>query len=708
MGLTIIAYALGVITMIMGSYIRDRHTGQTTSYFIFQGCLGLGIMSIFMALAYDLSGWSNQVIPIFLLKVGEVGAFGAALFFLRLAFTFPYDVKTRVLNLLSWAAVAAAAWLTFSGDWFVSGIERVETRTLVERGSHYLWFVITTWGLMILGVLVLFIRTFTLKSRIYRLQSYIVSLTGLAVAGIGAAFQLAIVDSVPFLFPLIGVSSVLYMLGVYWAISITKLFDTKEVLNRTLSAGVFALIMGAPVGAAVAYLLRLWDVHPLIPLLSVPTVFLAASFGFSAVSERFFKAFNARGAYLEQLERGLAEIDFSQGRGIVFERLSELLRSSMSFNDFSVMIEDSEGDLAVAYSNCGARIKVVHKESPFEFVINMKTDIVLKTEAIANRNFYPIKGQLMSIFEGLSAEALVILHEGHHVIGLVGLGAKRTGSDYTAYDAQVLRMIYAKLFAIGFYLKNIAKESILTTVDRELQYSTQIIASVQENIDRVQHPKADMAFISKSTRKLGGDFIDFVKLSGERWFFIMGDVSGKGLNASMSMVILKSTLRVFLKEEKDFSRLVVKANAFIKNNLPRGTFFAGIFGIFDFAKDTLYFVNCGIPVMFMYSPQFNNVMEVQGEGRVLGFVKDYTPYLKLRKIGLQKGCVLFITTDGIIESGSVRGERYGKERVQRSVSEYRGYNAETMVERAYASLHDFVSGAIDDDVTLLALKYGAD
>jgi serine phosphatase RsbU (regulator of sigma subunit) len=69
--------------------------------------------------------------------------------------------------------------------------------------------------------------------------------------------------------------------------------------------------------------------------------------------------------------------------------------------------------------------------------------------------------------------------------------------------------------------------------------------------------------------------------------------------------------------------------------------------------------------------------------------------------------VLFITTDGIIEAGSVRGERYGKERVQRSVSEYRDYNAETMVQRAYASLNDFVSGAIDDDVTLMALKYGA-
>jgi serine phosphatase RsbU (regulator of sigma subunit) len=217
-----------------------------------------------------------------------------------------------------------------------------------------------------------------------------------------------------------------------------------------------------------------------------------------------------------------------------------------------------------------------------------------------------------------------------------------------------------------------------------------------------------LGFLSKSTRKLGGDFIDFVKLSPDRWFFIVGDVSGKGLNASMSMVILKSTVRLFLREEKDFSRLIVKVNAFIKDNLPRGTFFAGVFGLFDFSKDTMYFVNCGIPVMFMFSPQFNNVIEVQGEGRVLGFVKDYAPYLKLRKISLQKGAILFISTDGIIDSESIRNERYGKERVQRCVNEFRGYNAETMVQMTLGSLQTFISGELEDDITLMALKYQCD
>jgi serine phosphatase RsbU (regulator of sigma subunit) len=134
-----------------------------------------------------------------------------------------------------------------------------------------------------------------------------------------------------------------------------------------------------------------------------------------------------------------------------------------------------------------------------------------------------------------------------------------------------------------YYLKNIANEAVVLTVDREIEFSGQVISSIQENIDRINHEKIDVDFITRSARKLGGDFIDFIKLGPDKYLFVMGDVSGKGLNASMSMVILKSVLRTFLTETSDFKKLVVKVNLFIKNNLPKGTFFAGVFGLIDFS-----------------------------------------------------------------------------------------------------------------------------
>jgi len=215
----------------------------------------------------------------------------------------------------------------------------------------------------------------------------------------------------------------------------------------------------------------------------------------------------------------------------------------------------------------------------------------------------------------------------------------------------------------------------------------------------------DVSYICQSTRQLGGDLYDSVKISEHRWFFVVGDVSGKGLNAAMSMVILKSMIRTLLREEKDFVKLVSRTNAFIKEQLPRGTFFAGVFGFLALDKGSVYFINCGIPAVFFKSPGLDTVIEVQGEGKMLGFVRNLEPYLKTRKLALPAGSSLVITTDGIVEAENVRGERYGKERMVRILAENKGANANDTIDAIIKSATAFTDGKLEDDVTVLAINY---
>ena len=88
------------------------------------------------------------------------------------------------------------------------------------------------------------------------------------------------------------------------------------------------------------------------------------------------------------------------------------------------------------------------------------------------------------------------------------------------------------------------------------------------------------------------------------------------------MVILKSMIRTLLKEEKDFVKLVARANAFIKERLPRGTFFSGMFGFLALDKGSIYFINCGIPAMFFRSPGLDS--------RITSYNVCYTKLLRLR------------------------------------------------------------------------------
>ena len=171
------------------------------------------------------------------------------------------------------------------------------------------------------------------------------------------------------------------------------------------------------------------------------------------------------------------------------------------------------------------------------------------------------------------------------------------------------------------------------------------------------------------------------------------------------MVILKSIIRTDLAETPDFKLLVQKINYFIRTSLPKGTFFAGTFGLIDFSTDTMYYINCGSPALFMYNSIYNNVIEIQGEGHVLGFAKDISNLIRVKKVKLSANDIVLACTDGLIEARSLRGETFGKTRVQSQMLENSSFPADKMAQFTYENLVQFSSRALEDDVTVLILKY---
>ena len=90
---------------------------------------------------------------------------------------------------------------------------------------------------------------------------------------------------------------------------------------------------------------------------------------------------------------------------------------------------------------------------------------------------------------------------------------------------------------------------------------------------------------------------------------------------------------------------------------------------------------------------------------MLGFVKNVEPYLKTRRLVLPAGSRVLITTDGILESESVRGDHYGKERLVRVLSEQKKASPAEVVEAIAKSASSFTGGRLDDDVTIVAIDY---
>ena len=410
--------------------------------------------------------------------------------------------------------------------------------------------------------------------------------------------------------------------------------------------------------------------------------------------------------YENALEKDLASIQYQNAEmDQVTTRMYEIFRKNVEASSVNVYILTGQNELEVAYSSNNMQNKIPVNNPAFDNLLNIGRSIVVQSQLEKEHDLAVVADDLNKFFTETKSDALFLLNEGHNIFGLITLGKKISGDHYKEYDYNVFVKLYSYFFVFGYYMRNISNKDIMGIVNREIRMSSQIITSIQENLDHVKNPKIDIGYLMVPAHNIGGEFIDMIRLTATRHLFVVGDLSGKGIAASMNMVILKSIIRTYLAEVHDFKQLIIRLNTFVRDSLPKGTIFAGLFALVDFETDTMYYINCGAPTLMMYTQVYNNVIEIQGSGHILGFVKDITPYISVKSTKLNPGDIILACTDGLIRSHSLRGEQFGKERVQQALLDNSTYLAQRMAQFTFDNLTKFMSKEMEDDVSILVLKY---
>lgn len=410
--------------------------------------------------------------------------------------------------------------------------------------------------------------------------------------------------------------------------------------------------------------------------------------------------------YENTLEKELASIEYQNAEmDQITTRMYEIFRKNVESSSVNVYILTGQNELEVAYSSNNMQNKIPVNNPVFENLLNIGRSIVVQSQLEKEHDLAVVADDLNKFFTETKSDALFLLNEGHNIFGLITLGKKISGDHYKEYDYNVFVKLYSYFFVFGYYMRNISNKDIMGIVNREIRMSSQIITSIQENLDHVKNPKIDIGYLMVPAHNIGGEFIDMIRLTATRHLFVVGDLSGKGIAASMNMVILKSIIRTYLAEVHDFKQLVIRLNTFVRDSLPKGTIFSGLFALVDFETDTMYYINCGVPTLMMYTQVYNNVIEIQGSGHILGFVKDIAPYISVKSTKLNPGDIILACTDGLIRSHSLRGEQFGKERVQQALLDNSTYLAQRMAQFTFDNLTKFMSKEMEDDVSILVLKY---
>lgn len=569
---------------------------------------------------------------------------------------------------------------------------------------NHFYFAVFFGALPLFAVLTALVRAENLQKRI-DVHKILMNCSGFFVA-LCAAFAIKVASArVPMFEALLLAPLFLLHVVLYKSAEKNALLDRRGMVSLAVQTAVLLLLPAVISGVIFVRLLPVFSANPLRFLMwaaaaCVLLIVVAYQLEKLLVQTKFFRP----PEYATLFEEELASIDFSKETGAITKEIEGIFRRNLTASAIDIVIDNGQSELETAYSSTGRQLFISSGTPAFDTLLNDKQTIVFRNELVSAYAFAKVRDSLLAIMDKAESDAMILLNEGSRIIGIIFLGPKISGNLYSSYDKATLTKLYSYFFVVGYYIRNIANESVLGTVNKEVFMSAQIISSIQKNIDPIRNAKIDSGYLMEAAHNIGGEFVDFIKLGEDRHIFVLGDMSGKGISASMSMVILKSIVRTYLSETKDFKLLVQRVNEFIRFNLPKGTFFAGVLGLINFSDNTMFYINCGVPALFMYTQAYNNVIEIQGEGRVLGFVRDITPYLKVKKINLNPGDIIVSCTDGMIDAHSLRGEIFGKARVQQAMMENASYSAQKMAQFIYDSLLQFTQKELEDDVSIMVLK----
>jgi len=226
--------------------------------------------------------------------------------------------------------------------------------------------------------------------------------------------------------------------------------------------------------------------------------------------------------------------------------------------------------------------------------------------------------------------------------------------------------------------------------------------------------RVEVAALLAPAREVGGDLYDYFMLDDRRLFFLIGDVAGKGLSASIFMAVSKAlvksvTLRMPLDgadADGGVGRILRAANAEVARDNAKSLFVTAFAAIVDLDRGELCYCNAGHDNPYLRPPGGAAMARLEdGDGPPLCVVPDF-PYEGACR-PLQAGSLLVLMTDGVAEARNAAGELYGAERVQRVL---RALPAGATAARAVQALRDdvasFVAGAEPaDDLTVLALRW---
>lgn len=391
-------------------------------------------------------------------------------------------------------------------------------------------------------------------------------------------------------------------------------------------------------------------------------------------------------------------------------RLNSLFELSKEFALFS---DSSRVARLLVYSVIGqlfvSKFAVITFGEGGSEILESKMDNEKLLQVISANNLrkleFPITGegitQKYSDLQYLGVELVVPMQIQGETKGLIFLGARINKQNYSEADIEYVYSV-GSLAIISIENKRLFLEEL---EKKKLEDELDIARDIQKNLLPHSIPEFNnfnVSAINVSSRQVGGDYYDMIRLDDNTVCIAIGDVSGKGVPAALLMANLQAFLKIIVRQGMALDQATAVINDLVSENTSDGKFITFFWGLLDDAGKKLTYVNAGHnPPLLVRNGE---IIKLTRGGIILGVMKTFTPY-EYQEIFLEKNDVIIMFTDGVSEAMNKEGEEFSDKRLEEIAVRTSRLSSADILQEIRQEVLGFASGAVQsDDITLVVIK----
>ncbi len=285
--------------------------------------------------------------------------------------------------------------------------------------------------------------------------------------------------------------------------------------------------------------------------------------------------------------------------------------------------------------------------------------------------------------------------------GLIVLGKRFNNLEYKDADIEFIFSV-GSLAIISMENRRLFREAL---EKQKLEEELDLAREIQRNLLPQKIPifnQYEIAAINVSSKQVGGDYYDIIKLDEDTFCIAIADVSGKGVPASLLMANMQAFLQIICRQNIPIDKATELINDLISQNTSDGRFITFFWGIFNDNERKVNYVNAGHnPPLLIRDGQ---IIKLSTGGMILGIMKTIMPY-KSEAVQLEKDDVIVLFTDGISEAMNEMGEEFSDNTLENLALSVADKSADEILKIIQNEVQRFVNTAPQsDDITLVVIK----